>query len=72
MCRTTLARTPSIPWMRCLIRTALGASRWSVIRESLRDMKQVFGASLAAGIIVAIVAVRLTASLISEERTLIG
>ena len=48
------------------IRTALGASRWSVIRESLRDTMQVFGTGLAAGIIAAIVAVRLTASFISD------
>jgi putative ABC transport system permease protein len=48
------------------IRTALGASRWSVIRESLRDTMQVFAAGLAAGIIAAIAAVRLTASLISD------
>jgi ABC-type antimicrobial peptide transport system permease subunit len=48
------------------IRTALGASRWSVIRESLRDTMQVFGIGLAAGIIAAIVAVRLTASFISD------
>ena len=48
------------------IRTALGASRWAVIRESLRDTIQVFGAGLAAGIIAAIAAVRLTASFISD------
>jgi ABC-type antimicrobial peptide transport system permease subunit len=48
------------------IRTALGASRWSVIRESLRDTMQVFGTGLAAGIILAIVVVRLTASFISD------
>jgi len=48
------------------IRTALGASRWSVIRESLRDTMQVFGIGLAAGIMAAIVAVRLTASFISD------
>ena len=48
------------------IRRALGASRWSVIRESLRDTMQVFGAGLAAGILAAIVAVRLTASFISD------
>jgi predicted permease len=48
------------------IRTALGASRWSVIRESLRDTMQVFGTGLAAGIIAAIVAVQLTASFISD------
>jgi len=48
------------------IRTALGASRWSVIRESLRDTMQVFGTGLAAGIIATMVAVRLTASFISD------
>ena len=48
------------------IRTALGASRWSVIRESLRDTMQVFGTGLTAGIILAIVVVRLTASFISD------
>ena len=48
------------------IRMALGAGRWSVIRESLRDTMLVFGAGLAAGIIAAVVAVRLTASVISD------
>jgi predicted permease len=48
------------------IRMALGASRLSVIRESLRDTMQVFGTGLAAGIIAAMVAVRLTASFISD------
>jgi macrolide transport system ATP-binding/permease protein len=48
------------------IRMALGASRWSVIRESLRDTMTVFGAGLAAGIIVAVAAVRLTAGFISD------
>jgi predicted permease len=48
------------------IRRALGAGRWSVIRESLRDTMLVFGAGLAAGIIAAIAAVRLTASVISD------
>jgi predicted permease len=48
------------------IRMALGAGRWSVIRESLRDTMVFFGAGLAAGIIAAIVAVRLTASVISD------
>ena len=48
------------------IRMALGAGRWSVIRESLRDTMLVFGAGLAAGIIAAIAAVRLTASFISD------
>jgi ABC-type antimicrobial peptide transport system permease subunit len=48
------------------IRMALGAGRWSVIRESLRETMQVFGAGLAAGIIATIVTVRLTASFISD------
>jgi predicted permease len=48
------------------IRMALGAGRWSVIRESLRDTMLVFGAGLTAGIIAAIGAVRLTASFISD------
>jgi predicted permease len=48
------------------IRRALGAGRWSVIRESLRDTMLVFGAGLAAGIIAAIAAVRLTASVLSD------
>jgi predicted permease len=48
------------------IRTALGANRWSVIRESLRDTMHVFAAGLAAGIIAALAAVRLTASFISD------
>jgi ABC-type antimicrobial peptide transport system permease subunit len=45
---------------------ALGAGRWSVIRESLRDTMVVFGAGLAAGTIAAISAVRLAASFISD------
>jgi predicted permease len=48
------------------IRMALGAGRWSVIRESLRDTMKVFGAGLAAGIIVAIAGVRLASSFISD------
>ena len=48
------------------IRMALGADRRSVIRESLRDTIIVFCAGLAAGIIVAIAAVRVTASFISD------
>ena len=47
------------------IRIALGAGRWSVIRESLRETMLVFGSGLAAGTIVAIAAVRLAASLLS-------
>jgi ABC-type lipoprotein release transport system permease subunit len=48
------------------IRMALGAGRWSVIRESLRDTMLVFGAGLCVGIIAAVAAVRLTSSFISE------
>jgi predicted permease len=48
------------------IRMALGASRWSVIRASLRETMVVFGVGLAVGIIAAIAAVRLTASFISD------
>jgi hypothetical protein len=48
------------------IRMALGAGRGSVIRESLRDTMLVFGAGLAAGIVAAVAAVRLTASFISD------
>jgi predicted permease len=48
------------------IRRALGAGRWSVIRESLRDTLVVLSAGLAAGIVAAVAAVRITASLISD------
>jgi predicted permease len=48
------------------IRMALGATRRSVVRESLRDTIVVFGAGLAGGVMAAIVAVRLTASFISD------
>jgi predicted permease len=48
------------------IRMALGAGRWSVIREALRDTMLVFGAGLVAGTIVTIAVVRLTASFIAE------
>ena len=48
------------------IRMALGANRWSVIRESLRETMLVFGGGLAAGVLAAIVAVRLTASVTSD------
>jgi predicted permease len=48
------------------IRMALGAGRWTVIRESLRDTMLVFGAGLAGGIIAAVVAVRLTESVIAD------
>ena len=48
------------------IRRALGAGRWSVIRESLRETTMVFAAGLLAGIAVAIGLVRLTASVIAD------
>jgi putative ABC transport system permease protein len=48
------------------IRMVLGATRRSVVRESLRDTIVVFGAGLAGGVMAAIVAMRLTASFISD------
>ena len=48
------------------IRRALGAGRWSVIRESLRETSVVFVLGLAAGTIAAVILVRLTASVIAE------
>jgi predicted permease len=48
------------------IRMALGAGPWSVIRESLRDTMLVFGAGLAAGIAAAVVAVRLSANVVTD------
>ena len=48
------------------IRMALGADRWSVIRQSLGDTMLVFCAGLAAGLIAAIVAVRVSASFIAD------
>jgi len=48
------------------IRRALGADRWAVIRESLRETLVVFGLGLAVGTVAAIAAVRWTASLISD------
>jgi ABC-type antimicrobial peptide transport system permease subunit len=48
------------------IRMALGADRWSVVREALRDTMLVFGAGLTAGVIAAILAVRVTASFIAD------
>jgi ABC-type antimicrobial peptide transport system permease subunit len=48
------------------IRMALGADRWSIVRESLRDTMLVFAAGLVAGLILAIVVVRLTSSFIAE------
>ena len=48
------------------IRMALGAGRWSVIRDSLRDTIRVFAVGLALGAVAAIAAVRLVASLVSD------
>jgi predicted permease len=48
------------------IRMALGADRWSIVRESLRDTMLVFAGGLAAGLIAAIVAVRLTSAFIAD------
>jgi predicted permease len=48
------------------IRMALGADRWSVVRESLRDTMTVVCAGLVAGIAVAMVVVRVTASFIAN------
>ncbi len=48
------------------IRMALGAGRWTVIRESLRDTMWVFCAGLTGGVIAAIAAVRVTASIIAD------
>jgi predicted permease len=48
------------------IRMALGAGRWSVIRESLKETLWVFGLGLALGTLAAIGAVRLVGSLVSE------
>ena len=48
------------------IRMALGASRWAVIREALRDTLQVVVAGLAAGIIVAAIVVRLAAAQVAD------
>jgi ABC-type antimicrobial peptide transport system permease subunit len=48
------------------IRIALGAGRWDVICESLRDTLLVFGAGLIAGVLSAIAGVRLAAAAISD------
>ena len=48
------------------IRRALGAGRWSVIRESLRETSVVFGLGLAAGTMAAVVLVRLSASVLAD------
>ena len=48
------------------IRRALGADRWSVIREALRDTMVVFGLGLVAGTLAAVAAARFTASVIAD------
>jgi predicted permease len=48
------------------IRMALGAGRWEVIRESLRDTFAVFAAGLIAGLVAAVAAIRLTSSVIAD------
>ena len=48
------------------IRRALGAGRWSVIREALRETIVVFGLGLIAGIATAAVAVRFAATYIQD------
>jgi putative ABC transport system permease protein len=48
------------------IRRALGAGRWSVIRESLRETTTVFAVGLLAGTAAAIGLVRLMASAIAD------
>jgi putative ABC transport system permease protein len=48
------------------IRRALGADRWSVIRESLRETMLVFGLGLVAGTLAAVAAVRFSASVIAD------
>jgi ABC-type antimicrobial peptide transport system permease subunit len=58
---TVARRTPEIG-----IRVALGASRWSVVREALRDTLVTFAAGLAAGIGAAVVAVRLAAPFVGD------
>jgi predicted permease len=48
------------------IRRALGAGRWAVIRESLRETLVVVAVGLAGGAVAAFVIVRLTASVIAD------
>ena len=48
------------------IRMALGAGRWTVVREALGETLQVFAAGLAAGLVLAAIAVRLTATVVGD------
>ena len=45
---------------------ALGAGRWTVVREALGETLQVFAAGLAAGLVLAAIAVRVTATLVGD------
>jgi ABC-type antimicrobial peptide transport system permease subunit len=45
---------------------ALGAGRWTVVREALGETLQVFAAGLAAGLVLAAIAVRLTATVVGD------
>ena len=48
------------------IRMALGAGRWTVVREALGETLQVFAAGLAAGLVMAAIAVRATATVVGD------
>jgi predicted permease len=48
------------------IRMALGAGRWAVIREALRDTLLTFTAGVAAGVVAALLALRLAAPVIGD------
>ena len=48
-------------------RMALGAGRWTVVREVLGETLQVFAAGLAAGLVLAAIAVRLTATVVGDS-----
>ena len=58
---TVAQRTPELG-----IRMALGASRWVVIREALRETLLVFAAGLAAGIVAAAILVRLAGAVVGD------
>jgi predicted permease len=48
------------------IRMALGAGRWAVVREALSETLSVFAAGLAAGLVLAAIAVRATATVVGD------
>jgi predicted permease len=58
---TVAQRTPELG-----IRMALGAGRWTVVREALRETLQVVAAGLVAGLVLAGIAVRVTATLVGD------